>query len=67
MKAWVRIKDESELKRFVHMNDVYAALADILSYLRAQNKYADPPDDIEKIYEHCWQICSDNAIDPWED
>jgi hypothetical protein len=67
MKAWVRIKDDDELKRFAKLNDAYAILSEFASYLRGQAKYADPPDDIEKIYECFWQTCREHAIDPWED
>jgi hypothetical protein len=67
VKAWVRIVDNDELKRFAKLNDVYSMLSDFASYLRGQAKHGDPPDDIEKIYETFWQTCNDYAIDPWED
>jgi hypothetical protein len=67
MRGWIKASDEDELRLLLQAPKVFSALLEILEYLRAQKKWGDPPDDIEKIYEWCCGICSEHAIDPWED
>jgi len=52
----------TEWKRQAKAEDMAFFLWDFQQYLRAQNKYGDPPDEIETIYEKWFEMLSDHGI-----
>jgi len=52
----------AELEEVMQASRMGIALWDMQQYLRSQYKYADEPDDIEKIYEMFFEILGDNNV-----
>ena len=63
MKVIIIYDTEEEAKRALKSTDLCDFISTYQHYLRSQHKYADPPDDIEKIYEKWFEILSDCSID----
>jgi hypothetical protein len=68
MKAWVRIKDDFELGRFVKMNQAFSVLSEFAAWIRGQVKYGDTDMiSAEAVKEKFWEICNEEGVDPYED
>ena len=68
MKAWVRIKDNDELRRYTKMDAAFRVLEDFTSWLREQVKHSDEDKiDLDELYEKWWDFLREEGIDPWED
>jgi len=55
-------EDQNKIKRMIHADDAFSSLYDVGAYLREQWKYADEPDDIDKIRERFTDILYENGI-----
>ena len=68
MRAWVRIKDDFELKRYVKMDGAFRVLEEFTNWLRSQVKHSDEDKiDLEELYEKWWDFLREEGIDPLED
>ena len=62
MKAIFIFDDDDEHELYADAPEMYDALNDMFQYLRQQNKYAETPDSIDKIYERFNDILKDNEL-----
>jgi hypothetical protein len=62
MRVTITTTEPDEIKILTHANDMSLALYRVYSYLREQYKYADPPHDIEQIYEKFLDILGEYHV-----
>jgi len=55
-------EDDEYYKMACSAKDMYIFIVEFQEYLRGQNKYGDPPDDIGKIYEYWFDVKGANDI-----